>query len=187
MQDSEPNMLFYNQIVNLTVEDNIMKSLLTTLFSTALIAGSLSMVAPALADEHGMRGSGHGMHDMHGKGQAMHHGRGHWKASLSDEQYEKINKLKLDYKKKVFPIKAKIKQAKIGLALLITSDKPKQKDIDKQIDEILKLKGEKMRLKAKHKVEVRKELNETQRVQFDMRVLKKAHKGKKGYHHGHHR
>jgi len=156
--------------------------LLTTLFSTILVAGSLALTMPAMADEHGM---------MHGKDSTrygMHHGYGNWKATLTDAQQQQVSKLKLDYKKKVLPIKARIKQAKIELALLMTADKPNQKAIDKKIDEILKLKGEKMRAKANHKIEVRKVLNETQRVAFDLHVLKKASRGKERCHHeGHHR
>lgn len=161
--------------------------LLTTLFSTILMTGSLALAIPAIADEHGMS-SMHGM--MHGGGPGkygMHHEAGNWKATLTAEQQQQISKLKLDFKKKVLPIKAKIKQAKIELAMLITSDKPDQKAIDKKIDEILKLKGEKMRAKARHKVEVRKVLNEQQRVAFDLHMLTKASRDKQGAHHqGHH-
>jgi len=161
--------------------------LLTTLFSTILMTGSLALAMPAMADEHGM-GNMHGM--MHGDGAGkygMHHGAGNWKATLTAEQQQQVSKLKLDYKKKVLPIKARIRQAKIELALLITADKPDQKAIDKKIDEILKLKGEKMRAKARHKIEVRKILNEQQRVAFDLHVLKKSSRGKQGSHHeGHH-
>jgi len=63
---------------------------------------------------------------------------------------------------------------------------PDQKAINKQIDKIVKLKAEKMRLKAAHKVEVRKVLNDDQRVQFDMKILKSAYHGKQGHHRGHH-
>ena len=69
---------------------------------------------------------------------------------------------------------------------VITSDNPKQDQINQKIDQIVKLKAEKMRLKAAHKIQVRSVLNEDQRVQFDMMMLKKAYKGKKGHGRGHH-
>jgi Spy/CpxP family protein refolding chaperone len=160
-----------------------MKHLIAAVLSTALLGTGIGLTGPALADEHGM----HGMGEMHGKGHGMysHHGGGGWKASLTDEQSKQIDKLRLDYKQKAYLLKARIKQAKIELAMLITTDSPKQKDIDKKIDEILKLKGEKMRLKAAHKISVRKLLTEEQRVQFDLHVLNKAYDGKQGK--GHHR
>ena len=72
-------------------------------------------------------------------------------------------------------------QAKVELALLITSDSPSKKEINSKIDQVLKLKGEKMHLAADHKVEVRKLLTTEQRVSFDTHVLKKAYRGKKGH------
>ncbi|TNF91844.1 MAG: periplasmic heavy metal sensor [Gammaproteobacteria bacterium] len=142
-----------------------MKNLLTTLFTTVLMAGSLCLATPALAKD----------------------GYSSWKNTLTEAQQQQVAKLKLDFKKQVLPIKAKIKQARIELAMLTTANKPDQNTIDKKIDEILKLKGEKIHAKAKLRVEIRKVLNEAQRVKFDLYVLKKASHGKKRYHHkGHH-
>ena len=149
-----------------------MKTLITTLFITLAVIG-LDAITPALAD--------------HGK--SMHMGMRHdggWKARLTDEQSTKISKLKLDYKKKKYPLKARMKQAKIELALLMTSDKPSPKAINKKIDQIVKLKKEKLQLKANHKIAVRKILNDEQRVKFDMKILKKAYHGKKRDSYGHH-
>ena len=153
-----------------------MKYTLPTILSVTLLTGGLLLASPAMADQHGMHGKGHGMH------QAQHD----WKATLTEAQEKQLGKLKLDFKKKVLPLKARIKQAKIELALLVTADKPNQDSINKKIDELLKLKGEKMRLKASHRIEVRKILTEEQRVKFDLHVLKKAYHGKKGHHSGHH-
>lgn len=156
---------------------------LTTVLLISVLTGGLGMMTPAMATEHGKQGMG--MKMMHGKGHGMGHD-GCWKSSLTDVQKKQVAKLKLDFKKKVYPIKSKIRQAKVELALLVTADKPNQKDIDKKIDEIVKIKSEKIRLKVAHKIEVRKILNEEQRVQFDMKMLKKAFHGKKGGHHGRH-
>ncbi len=143
-----------------------MKSLVTTLFATALMTGGIGFSSLAMADSHG----GH-----HGG----HHGHGHgynkaWMEGLSDEQRKQIDKLHEDYYKQKRSIKDKIKDAKHELAKVITTDNPKQKDIDKSIDAILKLKREKMSLKAAHKIEVRKLLNKEQRVKFDEHVLNKG-------------
>lgn len=158
-----------------------MKHLITAVIITAVSAGSIGFTTTALADDN-RKGEHHEMHEKyHGKDG---HGSTCWRNTLSDDQSKQVDQLKVDYKKKVYPVKAKIKQAKIDLALLIGSDKPKQKDIDKKIDEILKLKGEKMRLKSSYQVEVRKVLTAEQRANFDMKLLKKANRDKKGYKHG---
>lgn len=148
-----------------------MKSLISVLTICTLALTSAGLSTTALADH------GKGMH-------GMHHGGG-WKSTLTDEQRGKIDKLKLEYKKKKYPLKAKLKQAKIDLALLMISDKPSDSAINKKIDQIVKLKKEKLQLKARHKIAVRKILNEEQRVKFDMKVLKKAMHGKKHGGHGH--
>ena len=148
-----------------------MKSLTASVLFAALTVVGMSVLTPALAD-HGM-----------GK---MHHGSGGWKSSLTDDQQKKIARLKLQYKSKKYPLKAKMKQVKIELALLMTSDKPSQKAISKKIDQLVKLKSQKLHLKANHKIAVRKLLNEDQRVKFDMKILKRAYHGKKSSRYSHH-
>ena len=156
-----------------------MKNLTTTVLVVALAGIGMGVMTPVLADQHGRHSKGMGM--------GMMHRADSWKASLTEEQQNQVAKLKLDYKKKVYPIKAKIKQARIELALLMTTNKPSQKSINNKIDQIVKVKAEKMRLKAKHKIEVRKVLNKEQRVKFDLKILKKAYRGKKRGHYGHRR
>ena len=159
-----------------------MKSLTTTALITSLALSGIGFTGAAMADED-RKGEQHEMHEQyHGKD----HGATCWRKTLTEDQSKQVNQLKVEFKKKVYPVKAKIKQAKIDLALLIGSDNPKQKDIDKKIDELLKLKGEKMRLKSAYQVEVRKLLNAEQRASFDMKLLKKANRDKKGYSHGKH-
>ena len=81
------------------------------------------------------------------------------------------------------PIKAKIKTVKVDLAMLVTADKPDTNAINKKIDELTKLKNEKMKEKYRYIAAKRKVLNAEQRVLFDIKVIKKAMKGKyKGRH-----
>ena len=148
-----------------------MKYLTTALLIGALSSGGLVLNTAALADEQGMSQMG------------GHHGMKCWRASLTEEQSTKYAQLKLAFKQKVLPLKAKIKQAKIDLALLVGTDNPNQNAIDKKIDEIAKMKAEKMRLKTAHRIEVRKLLTPEQRVSFDMKLLKKASRDRKGSHH----
>jgi Spy/CpxP family protein refolding chaperone len=164
------------------MEETAMKRLIETLLVTALVGG---MMAPALAAEHG-QGTGMSKHSMSGMGPGMHLGGRGWKATLSDEQRIQLARLRLDFKKKVYPLKARMQQTRIELALLISSDKPSQKSINKKIDALVRLKSEKMRLKAKHKIAVRKILTPEQRVPFDMMMLRKAYYGKRHHGGGHH-
>ena len=155
-----------------------MKHINTALVITALTLGGVGLGGSAVADEHGMKNE---MHEM-----GRHHGTDKrcWRATLTDEQSKQLDQLRLAYKQKVSPLKAKIKQARIELALLVSTDDPSQKAIDKKIDEIVTMKAENMRLKTAHQVEVRKLLTPEQRVSYDMKLLKKASRDRKGYHHG---
>ena len=150
-----------------------MKTPTKTALLAILLSGGLAMVTAAMADHGYGHGKGHGMH------QGMHHGKA-WMMDLSKEQQAQIDELHLDFKKQKLLLKTKLKQTKVELALLITSDSPSKKEINSKIDQVIKLKSEKMRLAASHKVDVRKLLNAGQRLKFDMHVLKKAYRGKRG-------
>jgi Spy/CpxP family protein refolding chaperone len=76
------------------------------------------------------------------------------------------------------PIKAKIKNLKVELAMLVTTDKPDTNAINKKIDELTKLKNDKMREKYKYIIAKRKVLTAEQQVLFDTRVIQKAMHGK---------
>ena len=142
------------------------------------LMGSLGLTTTALADH------GRGMHDG-----GMYGGKSMpgmcWKVTLTDEQRAKLAKVKLDYMKAKAPIKAKMKSVKVDLAILVTTDKPDMNAINKKIDELTKLKNDKIKEKYKYIAAKRKVLNDEQRVLFDMKIIKKAMKGKhKGGHKG---
>jgi len=149
-----------------------MKTLTTAVLLSALVGAGIGAMTPVIASEHGKQ-----------RMSMMHHGGG-WKASLTEQQQNQVAKLKLDYKKQTYPIKTKLKEAKVSLALLMIADKPNQKNINKKISQIIKLKSQKIRIKVNHKIAVRKVLSAEQRVKFDMKVLKKAYHGKKRRHSG---
>lgn len=148
----------------------------------------LTFYAPAFAQTGHMSGSGHVM-------QSHHSDRGHgksiyeascWTETLTEEQKAKAAKMRLEFKKVKFLIKAQIKVKKVELATLVTQDNADQAAIEKKIEEILGLKREKMRSKYAYKVALRSMLTPEQRVLFDMKMLKKAYHGKKhGYSKGH--
>jgi len=170
------------------LEDAVMKPNYLLPASLLAVLAALAFTTVSADPERGggrygsMMGGGYGMH--HGGGYGGHHGEefARWKESLSSEQRAKIDKMKLDFIKKQYPLKAKKKALKIELALLATADNPDMKAIDKKIDELLALSKQMMKQKYIHKTAVRKELNDEQRVQFDMAMLKKARHGKRCMH-----
>ena len=165
-----------------------MKTLTRLTLGLLITAGGISIpllatAAPSPGWERGEMHEGRMMHEGRrmGGGHGAGHGFGHsWKASLSDEQRKTVDKLRLAYKRDKYLLKAKLKQAKVELALLITKDSPEKSAINSKIDQIVKLKKEKLHLKANHKINVRRVLTEDQRVQFDLAVLKRMAKGKHG-------
>lgn len=164
-----------------------MRTLTTLTLGILITAVGISVPILATAEpsshmEYGDMHKGRMMHDGGKMGRhGARHGFGHsWKASLTDEQRKKVDKLRLSYKRDKYLLKAKLKQAKIEFALLITKDSPSKSNINSKIDKITKLKKEKLHLKANHKINVRKLLTEDQRVQFDLAVLKRMAKGKHG-------
>ena len=187
-------------------EKIIMKYLVTTLFATALMSGA-GFTSLAMASENGKKceyhkgGSDHhkgGHHDgkqcEHHKGgqqsgkQCDHHKGGQhgkaWMKGLSDDQKKKLDALHVDYKKQKLALRKKIKDAKIALAKETIKDTPDTSVIYVKINDVVKHKATKMRLKAAHHIKVRKLLTKEQRVKFDEYVLKSASRGKhyKGHH-----
>jgi Spy/CpxP family protein refolding chaperone len=169
----------------------VMKQLSTITIGVVLLVTGLGLATNVLADEpgygHGWGHHGDEMGKMHHEGGYQHHEDGckkdkSWKQDLSDSQRKEIDKLKLAYKQKKYLLKSQLKQANVEFALLITNDSPDQSAINKKIDAIAKLKADKLRLKADHKISVRKVLTPEQRVKFDMAVLEKAYSGKKKGH-----
>lgn len=146
----------------------------------------------SLADQGPGKGEGaghhHMMHGEEGHPHMMHGEQGHygasWKGSLTSVQKQKLDKMKVDYLKVKYPLKVRMKTIKLELAVLSTSDAPKQKAIDSKIDELLALKKDLLKAKYAHKIAVRKELKPEQKTAFDKHVLKKAKRGKCKGHHG---
>jgi len=159
------------------MEDKMMKRLTT--IQTGLLALCATMVLSASVWAAAPAGAGRPGQMMH----AMQHGPGyygaHWKQTLTDDQRTKVDKIRLDYLKKKYPLKAKKKAAKTELALLVAQDSPNRSAINKKIVGLVDLKKQLLQLRYDYKLEVRKLLTAEQRVQFDTALLKKAHHGKR--------
>ncbi|GMR07766.1 MAG: hypothetical protein BMS9Abin26_0770 [Gammaproteobacteria bacterium] len=151
--------------------------------TTLLILLTSLTYGPALAEPSSAKGPHEMMQGKQSKQQNSASSRSgqhepRWKKALSDEQRARLQALMLDHMKNKFPLKAKKKALKIDLALLVMTDKPNEKTIDKKINELLAVKKQMMKLKYAHKITVRKALTPEQRVLFDMHILKKSMRGK---------
>jgi len=102
---------------------------------------------------------------------------------LTPEQEKKIEDLKLKLRKELLPLDLKLDEAKAHLRLLEAADAVESMEVDAVIDQITTLQNQKMKLKARHKQDVRKLLNENQRIYYDTKYCsanKRINKGKKG-------
>lgn len=144
-----------------------MKTAMLWLCASLMGVGALVQAAPP---------DGH--HEMM---QQMHHGgsggpgpRGHWMADVSEAQQSKLDGIKATYLKQQAPLKARMKALQAELMALALADKPDQAATDKKIDEIAELKRQMLRNKVEKISARRAVLNEQQRAQYDIYVMKKA-------------
>ncbi len=112
---------------------------------------------------------------MQQKSKGGHFFGSHWKQTLSDKQKAKIDKMHLELKKDITPLRAKSDLAKAELNQLVVSDKTDTQAINKKIDKIAALKGELMKKRYAHIIEMRTVLTSEQLISFDMGLLSGKH------------
>ncbi|KPL14891.1 hypothetical protein AMJ74_02565 [candidate division WOR_3 bacterium SM1_77] len=130
------------------------------------IAALLLFAGSAFTQPPGMHEEGQGRKGMHGCEMSSHKGM---IPGLSQEQQEQIKTLRTEYMKTVQPLRNQIGEKKARLRTLTTSDKVNMSQVNKVIEDIGKIKTEMMKLREQHRQEVRKMLNDEQRVFFDAR------------------
>ena len=99
---------------------------------------------------------------------------------LRPDQKEAIEQLRLDLRKEMNLINLQIKEKRVQLQILEREDKPNLKKIDSKIDEITQLTNKRMKLAAKHRVDVRSILDDKQKAMFDSRMHRRAAHYNKG-------
>ena len=92
--------------------------------------------------------------------------------NLTDEQKSKIKKLKTANMKEMLPLKNQIGEKKAHIRTLTTADNVDMNAVNKTIDDIGSMKATMMKKQAAHKQEIRKLLNDEQRIHFDMKMSK---------------
>jgi Spy/CpxP family protein refolding chaperone len=86
---------------------------------------------------------------------------------LSDEQKAQIEKLQIEHMKSMQPLQNELAEKQAQLHTLTTAPEVSMSRINSLIEEIGKLKTEMMKIREKHHQDVRKVLNEKQRLFFD--------------------
>lgn len=92
--------------------------------------------------------------------------------NLTDAQKEAFKKSMLEVQKQLQPIRNELGEAEARQKTLTTAEKPDLGAINKNIEKIGALKIEMAKIQAKHRLEMRAQLTDEQRLKFD------AHKGK---------
>jgi Spy/CpxP family protein refolding chaperone len=111
--------------------------------------------------------------------------RKHGISNLTADQKKKMAELRTQLKKEILPLKNQLGEKKAKMRTLETADKADLQAINALIDEIQSLHGKIQKLQASNRQEIRKMLTPEQRVDFDlkgMRKEKRHHKGRKGHH-----
>lgn len=129
------------------------------------IAALLLVAGTAFAQPPGMHEQGPGREGMHGSKMSGHKGM---IPGLSEEQQEQIKTLRTEHMKAVQPLRNQLGEKKARLRTLTTADKVNMTDVNKIIDDIGKMQTQMMKLKEQHRQEIRKLLNDEQRVMFDV-------------------
>jgi Spy/CpxP family protein refolding chaperone len=98
---------------------------------------------------------------------------------LTDQQKAEIKKLKTSHMKEVLPLKNLLMEKKAHLKTISTVENPDIAAINKTIDEIGALQVDLMKKREAFRQGIRKQLNEEQRMMFDIHGMK-GMKGMKG-------
>ena len=150
----------------------------------------------SFAQEHKCTGKGMGTEKVavekgncHGDGMQMEKGQGkcmNMLPGLTEDQKKQMEAKKLVLQKEMMQLDNLIGEKKAKLRTLETADKADLAAINTTIDEMMQLKAEKMKKHAAHRQDIRKILNDEQRMIFDMHACKsgKMGKGHKGGNHG---
>lgn len=98
--------------------------------------------------------------------------------SLTDDQMNQIKNLRTPFMKDMMGLKNKLAENQTHFRTLMTAEKADMDAINSNIDKGMAIKGELMKKEAAHRQDIRKLLNEEQRLAFDSQFGKQAMAGK---------
>jgi Spy/CpxP family protein refolding chaperone len=111
--------------------------------------------------------------------------RVHGLAGLSDDQKAQIHKLRISHLKDIQTLQNQIRENRAHYKTLMTSENPDMSAINKNIDEFGSFRNQLMKKQAAHIQDVRKILNDEQRLMFDNKLEQRAQmserRGMKGH------
>ena len=153
----------------------------TKVLMIAVLLGFTTLVM-AQPNENGTKKSARGpehemrMNEQWGPGERL---------DLTDVQKDVFKQSMLAMQKQLQPIRNEIGEAEARQKTLTTVDKPDMAAINKNIEKIGALKVEMAKIQAKHRIEMRAQLTDEQRIKFDLHQGKMKHgKGPEGMKHG---
>lgn len=88
--------------------------------------------------------------------------------NLTDTQKEVFKQGMLAVQKQLQPLRNQLGEAEAHQKTLMTAEKPDLAAINKNIEKIGEIKVEMAKIQAKHRLEMRAQLNDEQRLKFDM-------------------
>jgi len=105
--------------------------------------------------------------------------------NLTDAQIEAFKKSRLEMQKQLQPLRNELGEAKAHQKTLVTAEKTDLSAINKNIEKIGALRVEMAKIQAKHHLDVRAQLTDEQKLNFDLKKGRMGHdKGFKGMKHG---
>ena len=146
----------------------ILSIVLLMSLSTVLMAQSSGN-----SDERPMRGHDHAL-----LMQAGHRGMAEG-LNLTDEQKAAFKQGMIDMQKQMKPLRNELGEAVAHQKTLVTAEKPDFSAINKNIEKIGALKIEMAKIQTKHRLDMRAQLTDEQKLKFDQ------FKGKMGHRNGH--
>lgn len=117
-------------------------------------------MGPAMMGREGMMGGFCGEHVLKGSHFYFFMSK---EIGLSDEQLDKLKKIKMESKKKAIRLKAELEVTEIELEELLKDDPIDMKEVEKKVSQIVSVKKEKMLLKAGKKADMSAVLSKKQR------------------------
>ena len=128
--------------------------------------------------KNGMRGQDHALMMQDGKrgpGQGL---------NLTDVQKDAFKQSMMDMHKKIQPLRNELGEAKAHQKTLMTAEKPDVSAINKNLEKIGEIRVDMAKIQVKHRLDMRAQLTDEQRLKFDMMKGKMGHeKGEKGMRH----
>ncbi len=100
---------------------------------------------------------------------------------LTADQQKKIDALRLDFQKKILPLRSEVQTLRANFKLLVIDDKASEGKLKTQLQKISAKRQEMALLRAKHQRSVRALLTVEQKIKFDQHILSEKKGSRKNH------